>query len=222
LYKPRPGEKGKGSRSREIASISLYQNYDRFKQELLAYSLFDPARRTEEPKSDYYFDANLYPTSNFFLKLLIQYDPYYREFRSYNLDFGYHSSWIKTQINYSHYVVMQDIPDMTNFENTFYNRSNRYISSNTSLKIKDLIGLGFSLNYDLDRQEMRNGLFRVAYLHPCFSIQVAAIKEINYRYYTQNTEDWRFEFSFMFLNIGSVGSSDVPNDFVEEWGERNY
>ncbi len=231
LYKPKSPEKGKEneqkakggkSQTREIASISIYQNYDRFKKELLPYSLFDPARRTEKPKSDYYFDANIYPTDYFHLKLMVRYDPYYEEFRSYDLDFGFNSSWLKSTLNYSHYVVMRDIPDMTNFENTFYNRSNRYISTNTSIKIKDLIGLGFSLSYDIEREELRNGLFRVAYLHPCFSVQVSAIKEINYRYYTDNVEDWRFEFSFLFLNIGSVGSSDVPNDFVEEWGARNY
>lgn len=217
LYKKDDGNDR--AQSREIASISIYQYYDYHKKELLPYNLMSPIRRNEKPMSDYHLDINYNPSTDLRLRFSARYDPYFNEMRSYNLDFGYTSYWLRTSVNYSHYNLITGEFDSS--QSAFLTRSNRYITSDTSLKIMDLIGLGFSIRYDIDREELRNGMFRIAYLHPCFSAQVAAIKDIYHRYQSQAFDEWRFEFSFLFLNIGSVGSTDVPNDFVEEWGRRN-
>lgn len=211
----RRDEEGKESRSREIASINIYQYYDRLKKELMPYSQYTPPRRSDKPQSDYYLDMNYYPSNAFRFKFSTRYDPYLKEMRSYNIDFGYYSSWFRSTINYSHHnIIVGD-----SFQDLLLNRSNRYVSTNTSIKIRDLIGLGISVSYDLEAEELRNGVFRIAYLHPCFSFQISAIKDISHFYRTHALDEWRYEFSFFFLNIGSVGSSDIPNDFIEEWGQ---
>jgi len=209
-----------GDKKREVASFSIYQSYDWVKKELLDYYSFEPVNRQDEPKSDIYFDLTIYPSGMFDFRSNLRYDPTESLLRSANIDLSFYSTFLRATIGYSYYKPYDTGIDLTGFENTFFGRSNQYLSGNISLKLFDTIGLGVNTSYDFDRKELRNGIFRLAWLHQCFSIQLSAIRTTNY-YYLNSQDEWRFEVNFLFLNIGSVGNSTVDNEFVEDWGERD-